>query len=137
MGVFGLGLLLASVPPHATAILALPPGAPGIKHQTIHEVASLIVFTALPAACFVLARRFATDPGWSGWATFSIMTGIVVVVLFAATITASALNEQGNFPNAPTGLLQRIAIIVGWGWMSLLAARLFVRERHPHRKQPG
>jgi hypothetical protein len=134
MGMFGFGLLFASIPPLPTAILA---GPSGVKLQTIHELASLVVFTALPAACFVLARRFATESGWSDWATFSTMTGIAVVALFAATITTSALNEQGIVLTAPTGLLQRIAIIVGWGWMSLLATRLFVRERHSHRNTRG
>ena len=43
--------------------------------------------------------------------------------------TVSTLDEKGVLPNTPTGLLQRIAIILGWGWMALLALRL-LREMH-------
>jgi hypothetical protein len=30
----------------------------------------------------------------------------------------------GTWPGAPTGLVQRIGIIAGWSWVSLLALRL-------------
>jgi hypothetical protein len=76
------------------------------------------------AASFVMARRFAGDPNWKGWAPYSIVTGVLVAVLFIAFTTASALDESGAFPGAPVGLLQRIAIIAGWGWIALRAMRL-------------
>jgi hypothetical protein len=34
-------------------------------------------------------------------------------------------------PNSPTGLIQRIGIIVGWGWIALLALRLLSQMRSP------
>jgi hypothetical protein len=71
-----------------------------------------------------MARRFASSPDWKGWAAYSIITGIVVIVFFIASIGASVLDAAGTLPNSPTGLLQRIAIIVGWGWVALLAIRL-------------
>ncbi len=91
----------------------------------------LIVFSLLPAASFVLARRFAGDPNWKGWAPYSIITGVLVVVFFIASTAASVLDETGIFPGAPTGLLQRIGIIVGWGWIALLALRLLRQMRSP------
>jgi hypothetical protein len=54
----------------------------------------------------------------------SIFTGIVVIVFFIASTVASVLDATGALPNSPTGLLQRIAIIIGWGWVVLLAIRL-------------
>jgi len=43
----------------------------------------------------------------------------------------SALDENGVLPNSPTGLLQRIAIIAGWGWVVLLAIQLLRKMREP------
>jgi hypothetical protein len=84
---------------------------------------SLVAFVALTAACLVLARRFAGDPAWRGWAGYSIVTAILVVVFFiAADVAANA------GPNAPAGILQRLSIIIGWGWIALVALRLLGKE---------
>jgi len=37
---------------------------------SLHQVGDALTFTALPLACFVLARRFAKEPEWRGWATY-------------------------------------------------------------------
>lgn len=64
-----------------------PPGAAitHTLHGRVHDLFSLVVFVSLPAACFVLARRFAGDPAWRSWARYSVVTGIVVLVFFLAT----------------------------------------------------
>ncbi len=125
LGLFGLCLIGAGlfVP---DPLLGYPPGAPSTLtlHGAIHMLLSLVVFTALIAACFVLARRFAGDPAWRGWAPYSIATGILVAVLFIATdVVASSPN-----PNAPAGLVQRLCIIIGWVWIALLALRLLNKK---------
>jgi hypothetical protein len=80
------------------------------------------------AACFVLARRFAGDSAWRGWAPYSVVTGVLVAVFFIASLATAPL------PGAPSGLLQRLAIVLGWGWMALLAARLaWLRDRRSPR----
>lgn len=94
---------------------------PQTLHGTIHGVGGLIAFSSVAIASFVMARRFAGDPNWKGWALYSIVTGILVAVFFIAATTVSALDENGILPNLPTGLFQRIAIIVGWGWIGLMA----------------
>ena len=66
----------------------------------------------------MLARRFAGDPAWRGWAPYSVVTGVLVAVFFVASLATAPL------PGAPSGLLQRLAIIAGWGWIALLAAWL-------------
>src|SRR5713226_2478320 len=67
LGVFSLGLIVAGLfvtDPN----LGYPPGTgthrsgPQTLHGTVHGVAGLIVFSAVAAASFVLARRFAGDP---------------------------------------------------------------------------
>jgi hypothetical protein len=78
---------------------------------------SLFVFASLIAACFVQSRRDAADPTRRGWAFYSIATGILVAVFFALTDVVALLD-------GPAGLMQRICIVVGWGWISSLAIRL-------------
>jgi len=85
---------------------------------------AVLTFSSLAIAIFVLARRFAGDPNWKGWAVYSIVTGVPVIVSFIAATTVSALDESGVLPGSPTGLLQRIGIIAGWSWIALLAIQL-------------
>ena len=100
-------------------------------HGTIHGVAGLIAFSSIAIASFVMARRFAGDPDWKGWALYSIVTGVLVIGFFIASSVVSVLDESGVFPGSPTGLFQRIAIIAGWGWIALLAIRLLRKMRSP------
>jgi hypothetical protein len=39
------------------------------------------------------------------------------------------MDAHGTLPNAPTGLLQRVAIIGGWAWIALVARHLLASER--------
>jgi hypothetical membrane protein len=132
LGVFGLALITAGLFVTDPS-LGYPPGThssgPQTLHGTIHGVAGLIAFSSVAIASFVMARRFAGDPNWKGWALYSIVTGILVVVFFIVSTTVSALDENGILPNSPTGLFQRMAIIVGWGWIALMAIRLLSRMR--------
>jgi len=126
--IVGLGLITAG--PFVTdPILGYPPGlpsnGPASPHGTIHNIASLIVFIALPAACFVMGRRFARDPAWRGWALYSIATGVLVLVFvawFFASVGAATHAPEGGA--APAGLLERLFSIIGCCWLSLLALRL-------------
>ncbi len=125
LGIFGLSLIGAGL--FATdPVLGYPPGAPSTPtlHGALHVLVSTVAFVALPAACFVLAQRFAGDPAWRGWAVYSIATGILVVVFLVAEDLVVSLN-----PNAPAGLFQRISIIIGWSWIALLALRLVGRAQ--------
>ncbi len=131
-GIFGTALIIAGI--FVTdGSLGYPPGSttngPQTLHGTIHGVAGLVTFFTLAITCFVMARRFAGDPDWKGWALSSVLIGIALIVLFIAFTTISALDEGGVLPNSPTGLLQRIAIILGWGWIALMALRLLRQMR--------
>jgi hypothetical membrane protein len=134
LGIFGVSLIVAGVFVTDPS-LGYPPGThtsgPQTLHGTIHGVNAIIAFGSLAAAIFVMARRFAGDPNWKGWALYSLVTGILVIVFFIATTAVSALDESGVFPGSPTGLLQRIGIIAGWGWIALLATRLLSQMRSP------
>ncbi|WP_431897352.1 DUF998 domain-containing protein [Nonomuraea sp. bgisy101] len=80
--------------------LGYPAATPAVASLggSIHNLTSPIVFIALPAACFVLVRRFARDK-WRGWASYSIATGTLAVVffmLFFANVSAANGQDRGD-----------------------------------------
>lgn len=132
LGAFGLSLIVAGIFVTDPSLGYDPDGAPAgsqTLHGTIHGVTAPVVFGLLTAATFVFARRFARDPMWRGWAVYSLVTGIVCAVTFIACLATAVLDEHGVLPNSPTGLLERVAIVAGWGWIALLAIRLLRQTR--------
>lgn len=131
IGVFGLSLISAGIFTTDPA-LGYPPSVPihnvafmrQSLHAIIHGLSGLAAFASLAAACFVLARRFAGNPAWRGWALYSVLVGAIIAASFVASNATSVLDMRGVWPNAPTGLIQRIGVIAGWGWMAMVAMRL-------------
>lgn len=131
LAIFGTALIVAGIfttdpgtgyPPGVSA----PVGGP-TPHGMVHALAGLFAFVSLAIACFALARRFAGDTRWRGWAAYSILTGLVVVLSLVVSNVPSLL--------AIGGLLQRVGIIAGWTWIALLAAQL-LRDTRPRVTQP-
>lgn len=132
LGAFGVGLIVAGLfvtDPSLGYPVGTQGNGPQTLHGTIHGIAGLICFISVAIASFVVARRFAGDPAWKGWALYSTITGIVVLAFFVASLTVAVLDEHGVLANAPVGLFQRIAIIAGWGWVALVAIRLLSQMR--------
>jgi len=103
-----------------------PPGAPIEVHHTVlgtlHDVAGLVAFVAIAAAMAALARYFTVDRHDRAWARYSTVTaGVFVTAAFAAA--ALTVAHGGSAVDQPVGVLQRVAIVVGWGWLALLARR--------------
>jgi hypothetical protein len=42
------------------------------------------VILGLSTGCFILARRFSTDPAWRDWARFAFATGLLTLVFITA-----------------------------------------------------
>ncbi len=132
LAITGISLLIAGL--FVTdPILGYPPGTPSAPpqslHGTIHGIAGLIVFLSVAFACFVLVRYFFHDAHWRGWAAYSILTGLLVLVFFFGSNVTAVLSATRAWPNAPTGLLQRVAFLLGWGWIALLALKLYREQR--------
>lgn len=114
-----------------------PPGTPNgpsvmtTWHGAIHAFAGGLIFVVLlPSACFVMASYFASVTRSRAWAIYSVATGIVIWAAFAAFIA----NGLGN---GPAGFYERIAIIAGWLWVALLAARLLRQPQAPEALLTG
>jgi hypothetical membrane protein len=134
LGLFAAALIVAGIFVTDPA-LGYPVGAPLIHtaHGMIHGLAGLAAFTLLPAAAFTMASRFSADPSTRRWAVYSMSVGLLMIACFIASTFVSVLDERGVLPNAPTGFLQRIAIIAGWTWISMLA----LRELNPQGTSKG
>jgi len=104
-------------------------GAPAghTTHGLIHGLAGLATFALLTAACWAMTWRF-TGESAPGWTIYSLLTGLLIVSCFIASNVLSVRDAAGAMPNAPTGLVQRIAIVGGWSWVALLAVRQLSRQ---------
>jgi hypothetical protein len=104
--------------------LGYPPGASSALtiHGAIHILFGLLQFTSLIAACFVLARRDAALDR-RGWSWYSVATGLLVAASYVAFVLTAKLLDGG-----PTGLIERIGIIVSGCWVALLAIRLMRKK---------
>jgi uncharacterized protein DUF998 len=132
IGAFGLGLVIAGLFVTDPG-MGYPPGAPlkgepETLHGWIHGLNAIPTFSALATACFVIARRFAAEPGGRGWASYSRLVGALILLLFFLGNVSAPLNENGVLPS-PTGIIQRAQIIVGWTWLALTALRLLRQQR--------
>lgn len=123
IGATGLGLVgagLFSTQP----LFGYPPGtpigmAPSVEPTSVlHLIGALLLFLGLVVAAFAFARRFRQEDA-PRWATFSLAAGVVVFVFFGA----SSGGPSGQLFPAVSGLLQRISLVTGLGWVAALAAR--------------
>jgi hypothetical protein len=122
LAVFGLGLIGSGVfvmdPMRGYPPGTGPGGPAGSWTHDVHDWLGVVVFLALPAACFVLVRRFAARPRRIGWALYSAATGLAGLVLLVVFGVAWEAAE----PMA--GLIQRAMIVVEWTWIAALAVDL-------------
>ena len=131
IGLIGAGLFapdpLSGYPP-GTPPTAVHPSA----HRVVHDLCSTPVFTALPAACIVLARRFAKN-SMTSWAVYSAISGTLLEIFFMLSSVAFA---QGSALLTPIGgLLQRLTLATGFAWMAAIGWR-FIRSRRA-QAHPG
>jgi hypothetical protein len=124
VGVYGLGLIGAGFFV-ADPAFGFPPGTPADAnavtwHGLMHFVSGGIGFLALIAACCVFARQFAARKQ-RGWAVYSLITG---VLFFAAFFGIAAGSQQGGATLTVVNLAFSVAVVLGWAWISLMAARL-------------
>jgi hypothetical protein len=81
-----------------------------------------VSITSLAVGCFVLARRFAREPRWRGWALYSIITGLLTIVFIA-------LFGMSGAHGSIAGIYERLSAGVHSLWSLLVIARLFIIAR--------
>ena len=95
-------------------------------HDPIHGIARFITFVSVLISSVLFARRFAGDLRWQGWATFTVICTMLIVIMMALSF------EKSN-GGAYVGLFERLAIITRLGWaipfiMTLLDGRRLTQE---------
>lgn len=118
--VFGLSLVAASIF-RADPALGFPvgtPDGPGMvtTHGILHFAAAGVGFTAIAAACFVLARRLKSD-GERGLAIFSRATGIAFLGGFLCVASGAG--------NVAANLLFTAAVVLVFAWIAVVAVHRY------------
>jgi hypothetical protein len=125
-----VGLAVAGLVPTDPA-LGYPPGQPeGLTAAGgVHQAAGLALFAGLSGAAFALARRLgAVGRAWTRYLRAS--GSLVIVFAFAAGI-AYRLDTLGIWRPAPAGLLEHLALLAGFCWITAVAAGLLRRPARP------
>ena len=112
----------------ADPAFGFPPGTPADAHVMswhglLHFICGGVGFLALIAACFVFARRFASQRQ-RGWAVYSLATGVIFLAAFVGIAMGSGQSWS------VIGFW--IGVVVDWAWISALAVKL-LSERIPVR----
>ena len=89
----------------------------------IHDLASLPVFGGVAIGCFVFAGRYL---GWMR--RYSVATGLLFLALIFATVVGENLLNIG-------GVLQRVTLVVGWAWITVLAVMLRAEVAIPQERR--
>jgi len=124
----GVGLIVAGVfttdagagfPPGS------PAGAPAMSwHGVLHEVGFALSFVGAIGACGVFARRYAAL-GRRGWAVAAVATVVAVLVI-------------AGWPDLSTLSVRLvIATAASFGFLSVVAAQLFLQEGEPTPLAPS
>lgn len=113
IGLVGAGFFLTDPISGYPAGLAPLPRTP---HGVLHDLFSTPVFTALPAACFVVAYRTRR----TAFGRYSLVSGLGMILFFVLTSVGFAQNPALV---GIGGLLQRITLLIGFGWLAALAVR--------------
>ena len=82
--------------------------------RQLHFIVGTVGFTGFIATCFILARRF-KELGESGWASYSVLAG----VLFLAAFLGIASGSKG-----PTSLYFALGVSFGFVWLSVALSHL-------------
>jgi hypothetical protein len=123
LGLAGLGLIVAGLF-SSQPLFGYPPGTrPGMATEVtptslLHVFGAFLLIFGIIAAAMIFARRF-RQAGAVGWAVASFGAGLVVFVSFGAS--GGGPSGELLFPEV-SGLLQRIALVTGLGWVAALAS---------------
>ena len=95
----------------------------GVPRETLpHVVAAIIVFVGTGLGLMSFSGRLAADPRWRDLATYTMASGIAVVVLFM--MTALLAIGEGTPLHPWVGLLQRVVCGVWFACVIALASRI-------------
>jgi hypothetical protein len=101
-----------------------PPGATlalSTVHGTLHSILAWVLILTLALGCFTLAKRFARTPHWRGWAVYSTITGVQILIYWWVFV-------QGA-DGSVAGVMERLSAGSHALWYCLLVATLIFQIR--------
>jgi Protein of unknown function (DUF998) len=122
IGAAGLGQIAAGVFT-TDPVSGYPPGTPPAQEgysgteALVHDLAAVPVFLGIPVAALVWARSFARQrrPWWAGYSA-----GTAATMLAGFGLTSAAFAQTPRLVSIG-GLLQRLTVTIGMGWLSAVA----------------
>jgi uncharacterized protein DUF998 len=115
----GAGFLLIAVVPIDPG-LDYPPGVPAVHTAVgyLHQAGAIIVFAAGTAAAVQLGRC-------AGRPRPGLLVAAVMVVSFTGSAVLVTLDVLGVVVGSPSGLLERVALFTGLGWIGAVGLQLY------------
>jgi hypothetical membrane protein len=92
-------------------------------HEPIHTTTSIIAFVSMLISLLLLVRRFAGDPRWKGWATYTILTFVLMMLLLALFGYAKSRDK------AYAGVIERLIVVTRLVWSIIFITRLLDGRR--------
>ena len=122
LGLGGVGIVLAGLFPWKMV--------DGVPTETPpHVVGAIMAFACTGVGVIALSRRMRADRHWRDLATYTLWSGIAVLVLFVA-VGFFAIGD-GTPLHPWAGLLQRVLCAVWFTWLIAAAVRLRAVSREP------
>lgn len=115
LAVGGCGLVLAGLFPWKM-VGGVPTETPA------HVVGAITTFAATALGLIVFSRRMGADSRWRHLATYTLCSGVVILVLFV--LVGFFAVDDGAPLHSWTGLLQRVLVAAWWVWMITLGVRI-------------
>jgi hypothetical protein len=136
----GLAMICAGVfsqdPGNGYPVGIAAPAHPS-THAIVHNLVSYVSLTLTIAELLILARRFAREPQWRGWATLAIAAGVLMMGFLATFGSLAGAHGSG-------GIFEKLASATPTIFGIAIAIRLFARrdaritsDRNTSHAQPG
>ncbi len=90
-------------------------------HAVVHNLVSYVSLTLTVAELLILARRFAREPRWRGWATLATVAGMLMMGFLATFGTLAGAHGSG-------GIFEKFASATPTIFGIAIAIRLFARR---------
>lgn len=127
VGLWGVGLVGAGL--FVTdPVSGYPAGTPALLTDystagALHDLFSVVAFFSLGAATFVLAAG-----SGRGWAAYSVLSGVAFLGFFF--LSGVGFQQDPSLVDT-AGLWQRLSLLAGWTWLTVLAWRTRAEQRGP------
>lgn len=127
----GAGLVLLAIVPTDPG-LGYPPGVPSVFTATgaAHQLVSVLLGSSAIAAAALLGRCLrGSRLSWACPAGLAVAS--VMAVAFVAASVLVVLDADGVVPGNPSGLLERVTLFAGLGWIAVVSTALLVTGGGP------